>query len=277
MEDKRKTLWQRLRVKYRVVVVNEETLGEKMHMHLSLMNLVLTFIALTLVTLGLFAVLIWTSPLKNYLPGFDASLRENLVEENARVDSLITMMDVHADYLSSFKSVIAGEVTVDSVGTLDSLYLLKREEMLAAKSQVVEAFVSDYEAQVGDQLTLFDKAINNEHSVPVFGRPANGLVLDAAAEDKVVCLQTGAREPVLAMLAGTIVSATYDMLGGWTITLQHGENWLTIYAGMEHLTHRVGDVVRVGDVLGTMDGERLLRVQVWEKGHAIALTEIMAL
>ena len=86
------TLWQRLRDKYRIVVLNEKTLGETLHMRLSLLNLILLFSAMTLITLVLFGLLIWFTPLRNYLPGNTQSIREQLVEQNARMDSLLDVL-----------------------------------------------------------------------------------------------------------------------------------------------------------------------------------------
>ncbi len=249
MSSEHKTFWERIRAKYRVSVVNEATLSERMHMRLSLWNLLLLMVALSVITLALFATLIWYSPLKNYLPGFNEGMREQLVLETARVDSLLRVIDVQDEYLNSFKSVVAGEVEADSVQSLDSLYVMRQQELLAAKSEITEQFMRDYEEKVGDQLTLFDQATTNEQ-IQVPCTPLSG----------------GA---ALAMLRGTVVYTEKTVRNGWTIVLQHEEGYMSVYSGLLSIKRAVGDAVKSGDVIGLVNEEKETKAELWYKGAKV--------
>ena len=100
-EEKTENLWQRLRRKYLLSVVNEETLTEQFHLRLNLLS-VFTFLTLTfLLTLVLFSLLILYTPIKNVLPGYGEDIRRSLISETARVDSLGTMLEAQRRYLES--------------------------------------------------------------------------------------------------------------------------------------------------------------------------------
>lgn len=264
-----KTLWQRLRAKYRVAVLNEETLGEMLHMRLSLWNLVLVFIAMMLLSLGLFAFLVWITPLKNYLPGFNEGIREQLVLENERVDSLLTVLSVQDEYLASYKSVIAGEVEPDSVRSLDSLYVIRKEELLAAKSQITEEFMADYEQNVSDNLTLFDQAISQEEQ-QVLCRPVSGVITTHYKDGgyQGIHVQTAEHANAQAVLAGVVISSSYNIQEGWTVMVQHEREYVSIYSGLEKTMQSVGGSVKAGETIGLV-GERLFGFQLWQKGKAI--------
>lgn len=150
MTEEKKSLWKRLHVKYRVVVVNDNTLGEMAHLRLSLMNLLLVFFVLLIVALSLLSLLVWTTPLRNYLPGGGEADREVLVKQNARVDSLMDIINSQNAYLESFKKVIAGELDAAHIDELDSIALEADDkmELVDEKSAATAAFMSEYEGNV---------------------------------------------------------------------------------------------------------------------------------
>jgi len=82
-----KNLFQNLRNKYRLVVMNDETFEEKISFRLSRMNVyvVLSTILLTMVLFTL--ALVFFTPLKEYIPGYaDVTLRLELEDQKVLVD-----------------------------------------------------------------------------------------------------------------------------------------------------------------------------------------------
>lgn len=64
-----------------------------------------------------------------------------------RVDSLQNVIDVQSRYLSTFRDVLAGKASTDTVLSLDSFQIISREQLLEARSQVAEDFMAEYEAR----------------------------------------------------------------------------------------------------------------------------------
>ena len=82
MAEDRKTFWQKLRFKYRLSLVDEDSLTESWHTKMSLMRFIVYFILIFLGLIALFSVLILYTPLRNTLPGYSESIRRQLVEES---------------------------------------------------------------------------------------------------------------------------------------------------------------------------------------------------
>lgn len=275
--NEQQSFWQKLRAKYRVAVINEDTLGERLHMRLSLWNLIIVFTILFLLTLLIFALVIWYTPLKSYLPGFNEDLREELVTENARVDSLLTAINVQNEYLSSIKRVIAGEVEPDSVRSLDSIYVMRQAELLAAKSQIEEDFVEYYESKGKDQLSLFDMAIPQTEMQPLF-RPVTGVITTHFQDNgqTEIRIQTPDKEKVMATLNGTVASCTYNINEAWTVVIQHDGGFMSIYSGMSRPTVVTGSRVEGGDIIGSVEGEHTLGFGIWRDGIAMDPETVIA-
>ena len=270
MNEKKPSLWQQMRNKYRIVVLNEKTLGEMLHLRLSLLNLILLFSAITLITLLLFGLFIWFTPLRNYLPGNTQSIREQLVEQNARLDSLQDVLHFQDEYLGVVKSVIAGEIEPDSVNTgIDSMYIVNREALLSEGSAVIDQFLADYEARGKENLSLFDQAATQSGMQTLF-RPVTGVVEQPFNPQgfKGVRIRTTPDQHVDAVLNGTVVSTQYSVQDGWTIIVQHDADYISIYSRIARLMHQAGDYVRAGETIG-LAGNDLLSFQLWRAGKAV--------
>lgn len=270
-QKKKNTIWQRMRDKYRIVVVSEKTLGETFHFRLSLLNLVLLFTAMTLVTLLLFGLFIWFTPLRNYLPGNTQTIRERLVEQNARLDSLQDVLHFQDEYLDVVKSVIAGEIEPDSIHAgIDSMYIMNKEQLLSEGSVVIDEFLADYEARGKDNLSLFDQATQQSGMQTLF-RPVAGAVVDHFNPEgyQGVRIRTTRDQHVDAVLGGTVVSATYTVQDGWTLILQHDADYLSIYSRVARPLHRTGEYVRAGESIGLASEADLLGFQLWRNGKAV--------
>ena len=273
----KQSLWQRLRAKHRVAVINEETLGELFNMRLSLWNMIIVITAMLLLALLLFALVVWYTPLKSYLPGFNEDIREELVADNARVDSLLNTISVQNEYLSVVKQVIAGEVEPDSVRSLDSIYVRRQAELLEVKSQIEADFVDYYESKGKDQLSLFDMAIT-QTDVQTFMRPTTGVVAEHFDENHYqgVRIDVPRKERVMAVLNGTVVAVIYNITDGWTVLLQHDGNCLSVYGGLEKPTLAVGTRLKAGDIVGVADDRGKVAFQLWQNGRADDPEQVIA-
>ena len=94
-KDKKKTsLQQRLQEKYRISVLDEHTLTEHWHLHLSGWGAIVVISTLFVLTLALFSLVILYTPIRNYLPGYSENIRQQLIVESARVDSIGTSLEL---------------------------------------------------------------------------------------------------------------------------------------------------------------------------------------
>ena len=75
--------------KYRISIINENTLEEIWHTRLSRFSVVLFVTGFFLLTFIFLTLIIFATPLRHYLPGFeDSGNRAVIVQQSIRVDSL---------------------------------------------------------------------------------------------------------------------------------------------------------------------------------------------
>ena len=190
-EKKKISLWKRLRERYRISVLDEKTLTDHLHVRLSGWGAIVLIALLFLLTMGLFSLLILYT---------------------ARIDSLGATLETQRQYLDVIKQVVAGEMHTDTVQSLDSMYIITREQLLEAKSEATADFIAQYEAKEKDNLQLFYVA--NTAPMLSFFRPAHGVIIQSFSEQEKrygVMIQTPDKENVTSVLSGTIVCINYEI------------------------------------------------------------------
>lgn len=274
-EKKKIPLWQRMRHRHRISVLNEQTLAELLYIRLSGWGALVVTALLFLFTLLLFSLLILYTPVRNYLPGYSENIRQQLITESARVDLIGTSLELQRQYLDVIKQVVAGEVHTDTVQSLDSMQIVMREQLLEAKSEATAEFIAQYEAKEKDNMQLF--VLTNTTPVLSLFRPAHGAIqLAFSLKEKRygVLIQTQENENVTAVLAGTVVHVNYEIDNTYTIMVQHA-NYLSVYKNMTKTLKAVGDKVQAGETLAIM-GELPLWFELWQDGQPVNPEEVIA-
>ncbi len=103
----------RLRNRYRLVVMNDDTYEEVVTFKLSRLSVYVMLSTIFVLLTGLTVALIVFTPLKLYIPGYgDVNATKELRSLKMRTDSLETAMKYKDQYLQSMKSVLQGDATV---------------------------------------------------------------------------------------------------------------------------------------------------------------------
>ena len=278
---KHKTFWAKWRFKYRLSVLNENTLEEAWHARLSRLSVIALMGLLFLLTFGLFTLLIYYTPLKRYLPGFeDAGVRELVTMEAMRVDSLQIVLNQQEEYIDVLRSVMSGDLQTDTLITLDSLAIIQRERLALEKTEQEKAFCAEVEQE--EQFNLSQVSVASDAPQYVFYRPVGGMLMESfqpTIGQYGVSIMTSANEVVTATLAGRVVVAEFSMESKWVVILQHEDNYMSVYRGLNRLQVKQGDVVRSGEVLGRMGDEdnidRHLEFELWKKGVPVNPEDVM--
>ena len=121
-----KAFWNNIKFKYKLTIINENTLEEVVGLHVSKLN-GLSVLLSVLTVLFLFAAAIITfTPLRNYLPGYmNSDIRAQVVENALRVDSLQQLVDRQNMYIMNIQDIFSGTVRVDTVQSMDSLTTMR--------------------------------------------------------------------------------------------------------------------------------------------------------
>ena len=147
-KPEKRSLWQRMRYKYRLTLVNEETLQVRWHLQMSWLRAALFGGMVFLIALALCSALILFTPLRTYLPGgMNDDERQFLLDESMRLDSLQQQVERQTRYLESVRIAISGEARQDSTPPLDSMRVLEHEQLIEQTSPATEEFIRAYEEQ----------------------------------------------------------------------------------------------------------------------------------
>ena len=104
----------RLRNRYRLVVMNDDTYEEVVTFKLSRLSVYIGLSTIFVVLIGLTVALIIFTPLKYYIPGYDdLKVGREYRRMKYRVDSLETQVNYQSIYIDNIKKVLnGGEATV---------------------------------------------------------------------------------------------------------------------------------------------------------------------
>ena len=247
---RRCAFWHNIKFKYRLTIVNENTLEEVAGLHVSKLNGLSVLLCACTVIFLTAAVIIAFTPLRNYLPGYiNSDVRRQIVENALRADSLQQVLDRQNRYMMTVRDILSGRVKTDTVASLDSL-TDARAEQLMERSREEEEFRRRYEEEERYNLT----AVTGAHDAAgmVFFRPLRAAVavpFNPADKHFGVDLAAGPREGVMAALDGTVVLAAYIAGEGRVVMIQHAQNFLTVYRHCGGLMCASGDQVKGGDVI----------------------------
>lgn len=274
-EKKKNSFWKKARFKYKISVVNENTLEEVWKFKSSIFTGGVLFFIVAFLLIAITSVIIITTPIRYYLPGYlDVEIREKAIRSAIKVDSLEQAIRIHDVYVENIRKILSGTLDVDSVTKVDSVYIAIDDPILE-KSQREKEFVTKYEEEEKYTLGVFS-------STPAVGgvlfyKPVRGVLIehfDALKNNFSVVVKTNKEETIQAALDGTVIFTTYDVADGYVLHLQHRNGYVSIYKGCANLLKKVGDKVRIGEAIGTVTEKEegkgaVLTFELWNKGTPV--------
>jgi len=277
---KKSGIVRKLRNKFRLVVMNDQTLEEKFSLRLTPMNILVfggTFaISLIVVTLYLIAF----TPLREYVPGYtDVHLRRNVLAVASKADSLQYQMEAQERYLANLLDVLenkedtisAPPARIEGQG-LDSMRRLERsieDSLLRLQMEAADRFELDEAAARPFSAGLGSTA---------FFTPLKGTITtkyDASQKHFGIDIVSNANEVIKSALDGTVVIANFTSETGYVIGIQHPNNIFTFYKHNSALLKKVGDFVKAGEVVAIIGntGEHStgphLHFELWYNGSPV--------
>jgi lipoprotein NlpD len=128
-------------MKYKVSVLNENTLEELLHLRISVLRFFFWMALSLLVVLVIFSSLILFTPLRNLLPeNVDVGLRKEVVRQAIVVDSLTNEVSLRQAYINTFRDVVMGNIAIDTTVQSVSVLAHERDEQLLEKSEKEKEF-----------------------------------------------------------------------------------------------------------------------------------------
>lgn len=275
-KKKSKAFWNNIKFKYKLTIINENTLEEVVGIHVSKLNGFSVLLSVLTILFLIASVIIAFTPLRNYLPGYmNSEIRAQVVENALRVDSLQQLVDRQNLYIMNIQDIFSGKVRIDSVQSMDTLTAM-REDSLMERTKREEEFRRQYEETEKYNLT----SITSQPDVDglIFYRPTRGMIsshFDADKKHYGTDIAANPNESVLATLDGTVILSTYTAETGYLIEVQHNQDFVSVYKHCGSLLKREGDKVQAGEAIalvgnsGTLTTGPHLHFELWHKGRAV--------
>ena len=150
-----KAFWNNIKFKYKLTIINENTLEEVVGLRVSKLNGLSVLLSVLTFLFVIAAVIITFTPLRNYLPGYmNSEVRAQVVENALRVDSLQQLVDRQNLYIMNIQDIFSGKVRIDSVQSMDTLTAM-RKDTLMERTKREEEFRRKYEETEKYNLTDF--------------------------------------------------------------------------------------------------------------------------
>ncbi|HET6244395.1 MAG: M23 family metallopeptidase [Bacteroidetes bacterium] len=278
-QENRNRLISRLKNKYRLVLLNDDSFEEKISLRLSPLNVFILSGTILIVLITIVISFIAFTPIREFIPGYaDVNLRRSALQAVLKADSLEQEIKMKNYYLNSLANVLEGKIPVDEITGMpdstknyDNIILVKSKEDSLLRDQI--------ESQ--DLYSLTSKEERNQKksiSSFFFFTPINGTVTAsfnvfeghygtdiAAAENEVV----------KATLNGTVVFSSWTTEYGNVIQIQHEDNMLSVYKHNSVVLKKTGNYVKAGEAIaiignsGDLTSGPHLHFELWYNGIAI--------
>jgi len=273
---KKVAFWKKMRFKYKLSFLNENTLEEVFTFRISRLSGLLTFVIFAVFLITLTAIVIITTPIRNYLPGYlDSEIRQEIIVNALRTDSLQQELYVQSKYLNNVNAILRGDMEVDNIREIDSIS--DNTQLNLEKSKQTAEFMRNYEEEEKYNLNvMYTSQILPDNMF--FYKPVKGIIsstFDFREKHYGIDIAAKAKDPVLAVMKGTVFYTGFDANFGYVINIQHSNGFVSIYKHNAQLLKKEGDEVNGGEVIalvgstGSLSTGDHLHFELWYKGKAV--------
>ena len=271
---KKSSFYNKIRFKYKLSVLNENTLEDVWHIRLSALNVFLSVFFVAVLYFFIIAVLIIYTPLRGFLPGYtdNAKLSKQILVDAMRIDSMYQAVSTNTAYVEMLRRVMASEIPVDSTATIKSITEKEREHYNLDPSKKEFAFRSEYEESEKSTASVHTQSSSSEFLMcsPVVGLVTAKFDLSQGRYGMTVVAER--KSSVDSILDGVVVFSGYDGKGDYVLQVQHADALLSIYRIKQPFLKKVGDDVHAGEILATFLGkasEFEVNFEIWKAGKPV--------
>ncbi len=243
-----KKIVQKLRNKYRLVILNDDTFEEKLSLKLSRLNVFFLLGFLIIFLISSTALLISFTPLREYIPGYSSTaLRRKALDITFKTDSLEQQLSYNKRYLLNLKNIVEGKPTLNFADTTlsDSVVATVLDQNIIKEDSVLRALVEEEERFNINENEKGVDLINYSFFTPVkglvtqdFNPKQNHLGIDVVAKKN---------EVIKSCQDGMVLFAEWTAETGYVLIVQHNGEFVSVYKHNSSLLKRQGEMVKAGE------------------------------
>ena len=277
MAKEKVRLWDRLKYKYKLSVINETSYEEVFNFRLSQLHVLTALSVLAVILVVLTILLIAFTDLREFIPGYpDGNMRQMIAQNALRVDSLENELLKRDRFFKSIRLVLNGGDTTSLERSREDTARYQNDTIRFQISEQENEFRAAIEERERFNLSLGMKEQN--HDYYHFFPPVEGIVTQSFDEKKRhygTDIVAKANAKVAAVLDGVVIFTDWTVKTGYVIQVQHTNDLISVYKHNSILLKKQGDYVRAGEVLGVVGntGEESsgphLHFELWRAGNPL--------
>lgn len=283
-KKKENKLRKKLTYKYRLVVLNDDTLEEKLSFKLNRLNVYVLSGLFAVTMIVLTTLLIAYTPLKEYIPGYTSTkYKKKVLKLEEKIQQYDKKLKANNLYLANIQNVLNGNIDTEKLNGLskDSVNAIANLEKLPVEASKSETkFREKIEEQ--DKFSVFEKATKKNEIV--FFAPLKGEITQGynpKEKHYAIDIAVPNNTPVKAVADGTVVFADFTPNTGNVIIIEHPQGFLSVYKHNATLFKEQGDLVKSGEVIanagstGSLTSGPHLHFELWSDGYPIDPTRFI--
>ncbi len=263
--------------RFRLVMMDDGNFKEVWSFRLTLGNIVYSLSIIILVFILFGGILMTFTPLKHWIPDYpDAKIRQGIIDNSIKVDSLAQLIDIQDQYIVNLKQILAGDIKTDTP-TLKNLSENRSEILDSLNQREFDSIVREkveFDRQTSVSVLKTPVTQTNISTLQFFP-PVQGVVsssFNSKEQHFGIDIVTKPSSPVCATLSGTVIYKGWTLEGGNVVQIQHTNNVISVYKHNAVILKDQGDYVLVGEPIGVVGntGEYStgphLHFEIWHNG-----------
>jgi murein DD-endopeptidase MepM/ murein hydrolase activator NlpD len=288
-----RSLMEKLRDKYRLVIMNEETFEELTSVKLTPLSVYIAVSSMIVGTAILVTMLIIWTPLKRYIPGYGDFQRDaEIAELTGKVRNLEEEIEASRRFNENIRNILNGNVEHMGKESVEQQKNATDSQLDSIPPEDVDRIPEDEQlrSEVAKGTFNNDPALTAAagvgaivpRDVPLsqlfFMPPVSGQitsVFDLQKSHFGVDVGAPKNTAVKAAADGVVISAGYTVETGYSIAVQHPNNVVTMYKHNSVLLKSTGANLKAGEAIALIgnSGENSsgphLHFELWYKGRPV--------
>ena len=266
---KSKKLKNQVSKNYRLAVMEEDSYLEKFALSLSKRNIFLITFSVTFIIILTTTLLIFYTPIREYIPGYDTSkLRIQAVENLEKLDSLMISLKKNEQFVEAFSRTLNGEEFNNQYedSQLKAIDISELDLDINIEDSILRKIV-----EVEDRFNIIEK--DEKLVTPNLVSPANGIISDRFDYGKQhygVDIVLKERTPIKAVYDGIVLFSEWTLNYGYTVVIFHKNELISTYKHNESVKVKTGDFVQTGEIIalsgntGELTSGPHLHLELWD-------------
>ena len=250
----RKKISTKFKNRYRLIIRKDDNLEEKVSIMLTPMNLVLVLSALVVLFGTIVILLLSYTPLSKVLPTTASNFsQQERLELIKKIDELELWQKQAQSQEERLRAILSGSEFTEE----------------AAEGPATSESIS----QPGQATDFAPDPVSYSFYLPLKGRVTD--TFNVERKHFAVDIAGKEKEVVKAVQKGTVIFSEWNPKAGYTIVIQHANDFLSVYKHNAVLLKKEGNFVRAGDAIalvgnsGELSSGPHLHFELWNKGVAL--------